>query len=171
MCTRNARSHLRSLCSLCLAWLVLSACTPPGFPLKLTEISVSPKPVIGQVATLHVEVMSTEDEPDTTILIDLPEGVKLVAGDLTWKGSLVANQPQVHEVSICVLYEGDWRLRIETHSRLSENSSYQDAEFLHIQSTTESARVIPGSDYRITQPPGGFSVPTPLPATPPTVCP
>ena len=170
MLNRNQYAwHAVSIC-VCAA-LFLSACTPPGFPLKIRGISVSPEPIIGQVATLHVEVMSTDDEPDATILIELPEGVKLVDGDLMWQGTLTANQPLTHEVSICVLYEGDWRLRIVAHSQLSEDSSYQDAESLHIQSTTESARAILGSDYRITQPPGGFDIPTPLPETPPAVCP
>lgn len=167
MLNRNQGTwHILSIC----AALFLSACTPPGFPLKITAISVSPEPIIGQVAILHVEVMSTEDEPDATIFVDLPEAVKLVEGELSWKGSLVANQPQTLEVSICVLYEGDWRLWIGTSSQLAEDSSYGDAETLHLQSTTESARVILGSDYTMTQPPGGFHVPTPLPETPPTVC-
>jgi hypothetical protein len=38
--------------------------------------------------TLRVEVMSTHDEPDTTIAVQLPEGVKLVEGNLLWQGSL-----------------------------------------------------------------------------------
>jgi hypothetical protein len=133
--------------------------------LQIIDVSVSPDPIVGQVTRLHVEVMSTEDEPDATIFVDLPEGVKVVEGDLNWKGSLTANQPQTLEVSICVLYEGDWRLWIETYSMLAEDSSYEDAETLHIQSTTESARVILGADYTITQPPGGFNMPTPLPVT------
>jgi hypothetical protein len=162
----NQTNRLWHVISICVcAILVLSACTPPSFPIEITVITVSPDPIIGQVATLHVEVMSTEDEPDTTILIELPEGVKLMDGDLMWHGSLTANEVQAHEVSICVLYEGDWELWIEAHSQLSENSSYEDAETLHLQSTTESARVILGSNYHLTQPPGGFNMPTPLSVT------
>lgn len=151
--------------------IALGACSPPSFPLEITEISVLPEPILGQVATLHIAVMSTKDEPDATILVDLPEGVKLVEGELVWKGSLTANQVQTHEVSICVLYEGDWRLWIETYSRISDTSTYEDAETLHIISLNESAQAILGSDYTLAQPPGGFQVPTPLPEIPPTICP
>ncbi|MGI0014054.1 MAG: hypothetical protein ACREBU_11515 [Nitrososphaera sp.] len=140
-----------------LAPFLLSACGS-RFLLEITDISVSPDPVVGQVVTLHIEVMSTQDEPDATIFVELPEGVKLVEGELTWNGSLVANQPQTHEVSICVLYEGEWRLWIETYSRLSETSTYVDAEILNIQSTAETARVILGRDYQVTQPPSSLRI-------------
>jgi hypothetical protein len=171
MFTTHSRAHLSFLSRLCLSLLVLSACTQASFPIEITRVTVMPDPVVGQVATLRVEVVSSENEPDATILVELPAGVKLMEGTLTWKGSLTANQPQVHELSICVLYEGDWRLWLQAHSQLAENSSYQDTETLHLISTTESARVVLGSDYRVTQPPGGSGPSTPLPETPPDVCP
>ena len=153
--------------------VLLSACTPATAPLQLTDISISPDPVIGQIATLHIEVMSKYDEPDAAIIVDLPPGVKLMDGELLWEGSLKANQPQTHEISICVLYEGDWRLWIATSSQLSENSTYGDTETLHFITTEDTVRVVPGGAYRITQPPGGMEVfPTDLPKTPPAdICP
>lgn len=158
-----------------LLWLLvlLSACSPPKFPLRIVDASISPDPVIGQTATLHVEVMSTKDEPDTTIQIDLPPGIKLMTGELLWEGSLTANQSQSHEIAICVLYEGDWRLNIETYSLIPPNSGYEDSETLHLITTADTVRIVPGGAYRITQPPGGMvAFPTPLPETPPAdICP
>ena len=156
-----------------LILVTVNACSPPQVPLKITDISVHPDPVIGQVATLHVEVMSTKDEPDTSILIDLPPGVKLMKGELLWEGSLTANQPQTYEISFCVLYQGDWRLNIETYSLIPPNSGYEDSETLHLIATADTVRVVPGGEYRITQPPEGMVVfPTPLPETPPAdICP
>lgn len=150
--------------------VLLSACSSPGFPLKLIKISVLPEPVVGRVVTLTVEAVSTRDEPDATILVDLPDGVKLEGGELTWHGSLVANQPQTHELTICVQSEGDWMLWIEAYSRLSPSSSYQDADTLHIISWAQSAQVIPGSKYtNMRFIPGGqstSSLETPSPACP-----
>lgn len=154
-----------------LAWLLvlLSACTSPQGPLEITDISVSPDPVIGQTATLHVEIMSRRDEPDTTILIDLPPGVKLMKGDLTWEGSLTANQSQSYEVAICVLYEGDWKVWVYVGSERNDGPSPDDGETLHIITTDDSARAVRNKDYRITIPPGGMETfPTPLPEPPPT---
>ncbi len=145
--------------------VLLNACNPPRFPLEITDVSVSPDPIVGQVVTLHVEVTSTRDGPDATILVELPERANLVAGELIWQGSLVANQPKTHELSICVLEEGEWQIWISAWSQLSETSSYSDYEILNIQSTVNSAQVIPGSEYRITQPPHGYRTPTPVPVT------
>ena len=153
--------------------LFLNACTPSTAPLQLTDISISPDPIIGQTATLHIEVMSKYDEPDAAIIVDLPPGVKLMDGELLWEGSLTANQPQSHELSICVLYEGDWRLWMAAQSQIAENGFYGDTETLHLITTGDTVRVVPGGAYRITQPPGGMPLfPTPLPETPPAdICP
>jgi len=95
----------------------LAACTPARFPLEITALSVSPEPVVGQVVTLRVEIESTSDEEDVTILIQTPEAVRLMDGTLTWHGSLRAHEPQVHRVSVCVLIEGDWRIGVTAFSR------------------------------------------------------
>jgi hypothetical protein len=146
-----------------LLWL--SACTPPRQPLGVTALSVSPEPIVGRVTTLHIEVMSTHDEPDTRIEITLPAEINLVKGSLTWKGALIANRPQVHELSICVLREGDWKIFIVPISQLSPSSSYGDMEILNVRSTTRSAEVVPGSKYRSPLWLPGFQTPTPAPVT------
>jgi hypothetical protein len=161
----------RWLFTLALILLLSSACAPQA-PLQITDISVTPDPLIGQTATLHIEVMSKFDEPEAAIIVDLPPGVKLMGGDLLWEGSLTANQPQSHEISLCVIYEGDWRLNIETYSIQAENSSYSDSETLHLITTRDTVRVVPGGAYRITQPPEGMVHPTSVPETPPAeICP
>ena len=146
-----------------LLWL--SACTPPRFPIELTALSISPEPIVGRVATLHVEAKSDRNEPDARIEITLPAEINLVKGSLTWKGALIANRPQVHELSICVLREGDWKIFIVPISQLSPSSSYGDMETLNIRSTVRSARVIPGSKYRAPIWQSGFQTPTPAPVT------
>ncbi len=164
--TRAHRIWLPALLFVIL-WLPAGCAVPPTAPLRITDISVAPEPVIGQTATLRVEVMSKYDEPDAAIAIYLPPGVKLMGGDILWEGSLKANQPQTHEISICVLYEGNWRLNIETYSRLSETSSYGDSEVLHIITSGNTAKAVYGKDYHFTQPPGGMVHPTDVPKTPP----
>jgi hypothetical protein len=152
--------------TLCLALLLLSACTPPGQPIKITYLSISPDTIVGRVAKLHVEIKSTRDEPDTRIEITLPAEVNLVTGALTWKGALIANRPQACELSICVLREGEWKIFIGAISQLSPSSSYSDLEILNIRSTVRSAEVIPGSKYRVLIPQFGFyDTPTPAPVT------
>jgi hypothetical protein len=100
--------------------------------------------------------MSIYDESNVTIWVVLPEGVELVAGSLEWQGSLTANHLQSYELSIRVIQEGDWRLRIGAFSTLSANNGYQDTETLHLISAFNSTSVVPGGEYRIIQPLDGM---------------
>jgi hypothetical protein len=148
------------------------ACSP-RFPLRITEVSISPPPAVGEIAVLRIEVMSSEDEPDALIRVLLPVGIRLVKGQTTWNGSLEADTPKVHELAICVLYEGEWKIDIDTRAYQSEDSSYGDEEILHIRNAGDTVDVISSSRYRYTQPPGGIvnATPTPLPPLTIPVCP
>jgi len=119
----------------------------PRFLLEIQAASISPEPIVGRVVTLHIELISTRDEPDTTLEVTLPGGVELVTGELVWQGALAANEPKAFDLSIRVTAEGEWPIIIHTHSRLSPTSVYSDDETLHIQSTSDSAQVIPSSEY------------------------
>jgi hypothetical protein len=164
----KAKDMIKSLSFIGLILIPLIACErPPETPLQITDISVHPDPVIGQTATPRVEIASSDDEKDATIIVTLPDGVKLMSGELEWKGSLTADQPQAHEFELCVLYEGDWELHISTYSTFTPTDSYGDSETLHLITSADTVRVVPGRKYRITQPPGGMVHPTPVPQTPP----
>lgn len=140
------------------------------FPLQITGVTVTPEPKVGQPATLRVEFSSYENEADVRLIVQLSAGIKQMGGSLEWQGSLVANQSQSHEVPICVLYEGDWEIYIAARSQKSADSSYGDSKSFFIRSTDSSAQVIPGNEYRVVQPPGGFIESTPLPLPPTDIC-
>jgi hypothetical protein len=161
----KTKSKLETLLVIGLILITLTACE--GKPLQVTDVSVHPDPIVGQTATLRVEIMSIDDEKDVTIIVTLPDGVKLMSGELEWKGSLIANQPQTHELDLCVLYEGDWSLYISTYSTIPPNDRYGDAEILHLVTSGNTVNVIPGEKYHITQPSEKMVFPTPLPITPP----
>ncbi|MBK9208348.1 MAG: hypothetical protein IPL71_08625 [Anaerolineales bacterium] len=162
---RLKKSHALLMLGLILA--TLTACErPPETPLQITDISVHPDPIIGQTATLRVEIMSIDNEKDVTIIVTLPDGMKLMSGELEWKGSLIANQPQAHEFELCVLYEGDWELHVSTYST-TLIESYGDSDTLILITSANTVRVVLGMNYRITQPPGRMTIPTPVPQIPP----
>jgi hypothetical protein len=160
------------LCALGL-FLRLRGCNPFREPFGIMDMSASAKPLIGRVVTLRVEVRSDADEPNTTLTIDLPKGVKLVEGDLTWQGALVANQPYAHDVKVCVLYEGDWRIEAEVLAALPADSTdvyRQDWDTIHFITTPNSARTVLGKDYT-SKSAKGIKV-APVPETPPPgICP
>jgi hypothetical protein len=149
----------------------LAACTPARFPLEITALSVSPEPVVGQVVTVRVEIESTSDEDDVTVLIQIPKAVRLMDGTPTWHGSLRAGEPQVHLLSVCVLIEGDWRIDVTVSSRFPDGDTYGDYNTLHLISSADSGLGVPGHEYRATVPatrlPPSPSPrhPTPVPGT------
>lgn len=137
------------------------------FPIQITRVTVTPEPKVGQPATLHVEFSSFENEADVRLITQLSEGIKQMGGSLEWQGSLVANQPQSHEVPICVVYEGYWEVTVNVGSQLTADSSYGDTKIVYIRSTVSSAQIF---DRFPTQPPGGYTDPTPLPPPPTNIC-
>lgn len=157
-----------------LALFLLSGCIPATVPIQITEITVEPEPLIGEVATVHFEFMSTEDAPDTTLEIVLQDGIKLVSGNLIWQGSLTANQTESHEISICTQFEGTWRIEGWIWSDHPTGGSYQDGDGIFLEVSENAARVIPSSQYEpksVPPPPEGSSRMTPLPELTSPICP
>jgi hypothetical protein len=149
--------------------LCLSACTPASFPLKITDVSARPDPVVGKVVTLEVEIQSSEDEDDVTLQIVPPDAVRLIAGALSWHGSLRAGEPVQHSVSLCVLYPGDWRIYVGAYSLVSDETKYADSDTIHFISTSEAGQAVPGYAYSFSQDPP-VPLPSPTQLTTPATC-
>ena len=167
------RGTPRRLCRVAVpliaAAIFLTAC-PAAFPLSIAAVSAAPDPVVGKVVTLEIEIVSTEDEDDLTLQIKPPDAVRLIDGDLAWHGSLRAGQAVTHKVSLCVLYEGDWRIYVGAYSLLPDGQTkYADSETIHFISTGQTGRAVPGSEYSIIQ---GSPIPvlTPSPVPAPASC-
>jgi hypothetical protein len=148
--------------------LLLGACNPAGQPLHITNVSVTPEPVVGRIVTLEVEIMSTEDEADVIFTVDTLESagnkIHLVSGEPRWQGSLTANQPQVFQFSVCVVEEGSWPIDITVVSYLPNNNVWDDFEIIQIESSITSGRLIRGQDYTYSQEEAAQR-PTPRPIT------
>jgi argininosuccinate lyase len=137
-------------------------------------------------ATLHIEAMSEKFSGDGKMSIQMLGGGNFVAGGpdwqktlvtnetgtqtqevFVWQGHLAANEPQIHEISICVTQPGWWKINMGA-SVLGSDSKVIDgvSSDLHIVSFSDSAEVIPSSDYSPRQPPlGSTPIPTPEPVT------
>lgn len=138
---------------LLLTILTLSACAQTGVPLQITHVSVSPEPIVGQIVTLEVQIMSTRDEADVTFTLDMLEEfgnrLHLVSGETEWQGSLTANQPQAFTFSVCVWEEGSWPIEISAVSLLSDGNIWHANEKFNLESSVNSGRLIRGKDFRI----------------------
>jgi hypothetical protein len=101
--------------------LIFMACTPASFPIKIQDISISPEPALGQTATLTIVVVSSRDEPDVTLQVDLLQEfdvpLQAVSGQTEWQFSLEANQPRTFSIDLCAFQEGIWPVHLAAISR------------------------------------------------------
>ena len=124
-------------------------------PLQITNVTVSSEPLAGQVVTLEIEIMSSNDEPDVKFTVDTREHlgnkIQLISGNSLWQGSLIANQPKTFEITVQVIEEGSWPVEFAVISYLPENNGWIDVETIQLESSSESGRLIRGSDYTYSQ--------------------
>jgi hypothetical protein len=174
------RSHKTrgTINSLLFIGLVLISCSSSGIPLNITSVKVFPEPVVGQIVTLEVKIMSTDDEPYVKFAVDTREDlgnkVHLIGGDTIWQGSLTANQAQKLQVQVCVIEEGSWPVEFSVTTDSPDNPSGtqsaadgwsgSDVETIHLESSLESGILIRGSDYTFSQEEAAKR-PTPRPIT------
>ncbi len=136
--------------------LAVSACSSSGgFPLNITSVKVFPEPIVGEVVTLEVEIVSVDDKVDVKFTIDTLEDtgnkIHLVSGEPTWQGTLTANQPKIFQVKICVMEEGSWPVRLYTALPSSDQEGGYDFEIIQLESTLDSGKLIPSSEYTFSQ--------------------
>jgi hypothetical protein len=138
--------------------LVMSACNrnpSGGYPLNITSVKVFPEPIVGEVVTLEVEIVSVDDKVDVKFTIDTLEDtgnkIHLVSGEPTWQGTLTANQPKIFQVKICVMEEGSWPVRLYTALPSSDQEGGYDFEIIQLESTLDSGKLIPSSEYTFSQ--------------------
>jgi hypothetical protein len=151
----NQKLHLRFTLSVLLQlWLilsVLSACTSASQPLRITSVSVTPEPRVGEIVTLEVEVTANNDESDVIFTVDALESagnkIHFVSGDSQQQVSLIAHQPQTFQVEVCVVQEGSWPIEIRAVAHHPDSSLWDAFEIIHLESTLESGKLIRSRDY------------------------
>jgi hypothetical protein len=79
-------------------------------PVIIKEFSISHAPVLGEPADLTLTVLTRDDRPDSTLRIDLPEGVDLIDGSLEWHGYSQAGVPLTISAKIVFREPGDYRI-------------------------------------------------------------
>ncbi|VAW33782.1 hypothetical protein MNBD_CHLOROFLEXI01-1173 [hydrothermal vent metagenome] len=171
----------------CLLTLLLTACRSVSSTIDV-KAEIEPEPIVGEIVTLRIEVVSEKFSGDGEINIQMLGEINFVAGSpewqktlvthetstgsqtleiFVWRGHIEANEPQIQEVSICVTQPGEWGISLNAGTTgLDGGGGDVDGTRLHIISTADSAQVIPSSDYK--GPQRSFSstpLPTPMPVT------
>jgi hypothetical protein len=166
----GAKSSLMSGLVLIGLAVWLGACSSGNSPLKVTA-QIYPDPLVGQEVTLHVEMLAKgRDLPNTTLIVELSEGIELVAGETTWVGNLPQDEPVPFDLQIRVREAGEWTAYAHAYSDLGNGNGFGGGKKLFITSTLDSA-VVEEDINRPMTPPPGMQIITVVPHTPAPVSP
>jgi len=140
-------------------------------PLKV-QAEIYPAPIVGKEVTLHIEMFAdSQDLPNVTLHVGLPEGIVVIAGETTWQGVLPADNTVTYDLTIKVQEAGEWAIDLYAYSDLGNGNGFGGGRLLYLKSTLTSATVVDMTDNPYPTPPaiqiidGGS--PAPVTATPP----
>lgn len=123
-----------------------------SYPVYFRNIYISPSPIVGRVSKLYVEIESKQNESEVDFSVDFFEEdgnkIHLVSGLTNWHGDLIANQPKVFVMEICITQEGVWPIDL---SAGSIDRPFIDYEIIHIDSTLEHGVLIRSRNYTYSQ--------------------
>ena len=142
---RSLISRTKLVCQISLL-LVLLSCRvgtiQSGKPLRITNVSVSPDPVVGRIVTLTVEIETDSTASDISLTIDTRENfgnkVHLVSGDASWQGFLGAKESKTIPFSLCAGEEGYWPVDLVVYSPSLHDG---DLEIIYLVSTITSGKL------------------------------
>ncbi|MCL5105639.1 MAG: tandem-95 repeat protein [Armatimonadetes bacterium] len=119
---------------LLLACLAVGAWAGPDSRLNV-ELTMPEVPVLGQEATVEWAVISHHPLlKDATLTIDLPKGVELIDGSLTWTGDLTAETKVIGFIKVKAVRPGNKKIRATIFARVDEKTSYSDVAQLFFHS-------------------------------------
>ena len=108
-------------------------------PLVL-DLAFSTPPSIRGVSTLMVTILSLVDAPNTSVEIDLPAGIELISGGISWQGDLTANRPVTLALEVLTSQPGDWTISALASSQIS--AGYTLAQAAHLTLSVQPEGVV-----------------------------
>lgn len=131
----------------------MGSCTSSSSPLSL-DAEIYPAPLVGSEVTLHIEMLAKgQDLPNTTLTVELPEGIELIDGETTWQGDLVSDNIISFDLIIKVREAGEWVIATYAFSDLGNGNGFGNGRELYVTSTLNSAVVEDDVDRSMTAPP------------------
>lgn len=82
----------------------------------------------GSEADLTIEIISIQDASNVIAEVNLPEGISLLAGNLTWIADLKANDSSNFGLRMKVIEVGNWTISARVKWYLTDDSWYGDID-------------------------------------------
>lgn len=117
------------------------------FPLKI-DLTLASLPSVGQPVQINATVSARVDAPNTSVDVALPDGIRLVGGDLTWNGDLRTGQSASISAQIVFDREGEYEITASAHSPIDEYNARLGEGAIAVHLTHgASARGLTVGDY------------------------
>ena len=110
----------------------------PSTPLQVTLTMTEP-PQLGELAPLTLTVQSAFDAPNTEVMFELPEGVSMVSGELSWSGDLAANEMLVLAATLRFSEPGEYTLRGQALQPVNEDMIWSGDDYIYLTITPDES--------------------------------
>lgn len=81
--------------------LLLRACRSVSSTIKI-QGEIAPEPIVGEIATLHIEVISQKYSGEGLISVFPGNNIDIIDSDLKWHGHVTTGEPFTHELAFCI---------------------------------------------------------------------
>jgi hypothetical protein len=114
--------------------------TAPSSPIGV-DLSISNAPALNATAEITCTITSVFDAPNTSAQIILPDGFKLVSGELSWQGDIAPNGQESFKFTIKSVKTGNWTIEAKAGYLFGEDGWYGNIDDLYISVSEETALV------------------------------
>ena len=112
----------------------------PSIPIEV-HLSISNAPALNETAEITCTITSVFAAPNTSAQIILPDGFKLVSGELSWQGDIAPNGQESFKFTIKSVKTGNWTIEAKAGYLFGEDGWYGNIDDLYISVSEETALV------------------------------
>jgi hypothetical protein len=128
------------------------------------HLTLAKAPGLNEPVQLTFTFSSVLEAPGTMATITLPGGAVLVEGSLTWTGDLKPNEPQMLQVTIMFVREGNWTIEAKALHEVGNGDVWGDAAYIYLNVSETTGQL--GFPTEPPPPSSGEEVPSPPPVEP-----
>ena len=115
-----------------------NAPSAPSAPISV-ELYMPSAPRLNEAIELTCTVSSLTDMPDSSARIELPDGVSLISGNLTWEGDLKAKHPVSFSVEISFNKADKYAIRATASHMINETDGWSDMDSIYLTIGTDKS--------------------------------
>jgi len=107
-------------------------------PLQM-DLTLEKLPKLGEEILLTATIYTVMDISDASAEIQLPEGAKLIDGDLVWQGDLMEDTSVQIQARVAFTEEGNRIIRALTQKRFDANNSIGEEKSIYLHVSAEGS--------------------------------